>query len=67
MAFNSWAEFMAMGTHGVYVWSSYGLTFVAIISLFWLIQRERQQFFREQQQQAKRDAQRVNALKTPNS
>jgi heme exporter protein D len=30
MAFDSWADFMAMGKHGVYVWSSYGLTFAVI-------------------------------------
>ncbi len=26
MEFNSFAEFLAMGRHGLYVWLSYGLT-----------------------------------------
>lgn len=55
MAFNSWAEFWAMGTHGVYVWSCYGLTFAAIALLLWQVRQERLQFFKEQQQQIKRD------------
>lgn len=31
-AFNSFAEFMAMGKHGVYVWSCFGIS-VAILAL----------------------------------
>lgn len=57
MAFNSWAEFWAMGTHGVYVWSSYALTFGAIALLFWQARRHRQRFFQEQIQQLKREQQ----------
>ncbi|MDK2777918.1 MAG: heme exporter protein CcmD [Pseudomonadota bacterium] len=30
MEFNSFAEFMAMGKHGFYVWLSYGLTAVVV-------------------------------------
>ncbi|MDP2243883.1 heme exporter protein CcmD [Pseudomonas sp.] len=26
MSFTSFAEFLAMGTHGVYVWSSFGIS-----------------------------------------
>lgn len=57
MAFDSFADFIAMGTHGPYVWSSYGLTFAAIILLLWHSHYQRKQFFKEQAQQLKRDLQ----------
>jgi heme exporter protein D len=56
MAFESFADFLAMGKHGVYVWSCYGLTFGVIAWLLWQTLNERKQFFVEQQQQMKRDA-----------
>lgn len=33
MAFNSWADFFTMGTHGVFVWSAYGLGLVVLTGL----------------------------------
>ena len=35
MAFNSLADFLAMGTHGVYVWSAYGFSFLVLLALIW--------------------------------
>lgn len=35
MAFDSFAEFLAMGNHGFYVWLAYGLTFVVLGGLAW--------------------------------
>ena len=32
MAFESFSEFLAMGKHGVYVWSCYGIT-LAVLAL----------------------------------
>lgn len=32
MSFSSFAEFLAMGTHGVYVWSAYGIS-LAVLAL----------------------------------
>ncbi len=32
MNFSSFAEFIAMGNHGVYVWSSYGIS-LAVLAL----------------------------------
>ncbi|AVO55079.1 heme exporter protein CcmD [Ectopseudomonas mendocina] len=32
MSFSSFAEFLAMGTHGPYVWSAYGIS-LAILAL----------------------------------
>jgi heme exporter protein D len=31
MAFESFADFLAMGNHGVYVWSAYGVFFFIIL------------------------------------
>ena len=54
MAFDSLADFWAMGTHGVYVWTSYALTFSTIVLLLWHAKKARQRFFNEQIQQLKR-------------
>ncbi|WP_421855140.1 heme exporter protein CcmD [Marinomonas sp.] len=35
MAFNSFSEFLMMGTHGVYVWSVYGFSALALAWLVW--------------------------------
>lgn len=31
MAFESFADFLAMGRHGLYVWMAYGVTFAIIV------------------------------------
>jgi heme exporter protein D len=31
MSFNSFAEFLQMGEHGVFVWSCYGITLVVLL------------------------------------
>ena len=63
MAFESWADFLAMGKHGVYVWSSYGLTFAVIAGLLWQARQQRRHFLQDYQQQMKREAQHVNQEK----
>lgn len=35
MAFDSFADFLAMGRHGVYVWSAYGVCVLALLLLIW--------------------------------
>lgn len=35
MAFDSVADFLAMGKHGAYVWFVYGFSFIALIVLTW--------------------------------
>jgi heme exporter protein D len=43
MYFDSFAEFLAMGRHGVYVWTAYGITTVLIgTNLFVMALRRRQ-------------------------
>ncbi|TRX74411.1 heme exporter protein CcmD [Pseudomonas mangiferae] len=31
MSFSTFAEFLAMGHHGLYVWSAYGITAVVLV------------------------------------
>lgn len=56
MAFESFADFLAMGTHGPYVWAAYGLSIAIIVwnVLQPLLLRRRR--LREQGAQLKRDA-----------
>lgn len=42
MYFDSFTDFMRMGQHGVYVWSAYGIFFVAV-GLNLLLARRREQ------------------------
>lgn len=56
MAFESFADFLAMGTHGPYVWAAYGLTAIIIV---WNVLQPglaRRRWLREQSAQLKRDA-----------
>ena len=59
MAFVSFADFLAMGTHASYVWSVYGLSFAIILWNVlqpWLVRRR---WLKEQVAQMKRDAREV--------
>jgi heme exporter protein D len=56
MAFESFADFLAMGTHGPYVWAAYGVSFAVIVwnvAQPWLTRRR---WLKEQSAQLKRDA-----------
>lgn len=33
MAFESWSDFLSMGTHGPYVWSVYGVSFALLFGI----------------------------------
>ncbi len=46
--FDSFSDFMAMGTHGYYVWVSYAVTFAMIVLLIALPGILRKRFIREQ-------------------
>lgn len=43
MAFDSLADFFAMGGYAFYVWTAYGISAVLIISNMWLALRGQQQ------------------------
>ena len=57
MEFNSFAEFLAMGRHGLYVWLSYGITAVIIFLNVILPLMQRRRFFKEQRQRLRRERQ----------
>lgn len=55
MEFSSFAEFIAMGTHGPYVWMSYGFTAVLVA---WNIAQpilRRRRLLKEQAQRLRRE------------
>lgn len=42
MAFDSFSAFLSMGSHGPYVWASYGVFFILLLVLmFWSVQRHK--------------------------
>ncbi|AHK16341.1 MULTISPECIES: heme exporter protein CcmD [Thalassolituus] len=55
MEFNSFAEFIAMGKHGLYIWLSYGITAVIIaVNVVQPILRRRR-LMKEQAQRLRRE------------
>jgi len=60
MSFNSFADFLAMGGHGLYVWSAYGVTLVVFVfnAIKPLFMNKR--FLQEQKQLQRRELAREN-------
>ena len=48
MYFDSFAEFLAMGNHGPYVWGAWGLTFAIVVWNVLQPWRQRRRLLREQ-------------------
>lgn len=44
--FNSIADFILMGEHGVYIWSAYGISLMAIIALQYMVRTRNRQLRR---------------------
>ena len=74
MYFQDFSSFMAMGGHGVFVWSAYGAAFLVIIYNLWaplmtrkklVIQLRRQQQLQASQQRNVRVT--ITVKKTPSS
>ena len=55
MEFASFAEFLAMGRHGFYVWLSYGLTAVIIVYNLLAPVLHRRRLIKEQAQRLRRE------------
>lgn len=51
---NLWSNFWSMGGHGLYVWSSYGLSLVVIVALVWQVRAAGNRFRRHAQARAAR-------------
>jgi heme exporter protein D len=47
MSFETFADFLAMGKHGLYVWLSYGVAVLVIAANVLALRRQRRRFFRE--------------------
>ncbi|WP_372881303.1 heme exporter protein CcmD [Psychromonas sp.] len=62
MAFNSWADFIAMGGYGFYVWLAYGISFLSLIILIFNTLTKRKKIFRAVIQRIKRE-ERINKAK----
>lgn len=65
--FYSIAEFFAMGKHGVYVWSCWGITVLVVLGLIWFSRQQRKQLLQQLRQQSLRNAQRQLLKQPPNS
>ena len=58
MAFDSLADFLHMGRHGLYVWSTYGISFVALTGLFVTTRLHRAQLKKQLKKRYKREQSR---------
>jgi heme exporter protein D len=47
MNFDSFADFLAMGNHGLYVWLSYGVALTVIAANVLAVRRSRRKLLRE--------------------
>lgn len=61
MKFESWAELIYMQGHGVYVWSAYGLFFIAFALLILFSASHHKRWLRQQRRLLKRQAQPVSS------
>ncbi len=55
MSFTSIGEFIAMGTHGPYVWSAYGLTLLVLALNLLLPLRARKAYLRSEARRLRRE------------
>jgi heme exporter protein D len=58
-AFASVGEWLAMGQHGPFVWSSWGLTLLAVVAVSLYLPWERRRFWREESARQRRQVQRA--------
>jgi heme exporter protein D len=61
MQFHSWADFLAMGGYGFYVWTAYGVSLLLVAGYFITLTRQRQAVRRRIRRQAWREAQQREA------
>lgn len=63
--FYSFQEFLAMGEHGPYVWSTWGITVLTVAMLVFYSLNQRRRLIRELKDQHARQQQRKKAVKRP--
>lgn len=54
MSFETFAEFVAMGGHGFYVWFSYGASIFVVLANVVIVRRSRLRYIRELKDLARR-------------
>lgn len=64
MAFDSFADFIAMGGYGFFVWLSYGVSALSIILYIFYIKRQKRHLHKNVASQLAREA-RIAAAKQP--
>ncbi len=57
MSFNSFSEFLAMGNHGIYVWSSYGISGAILLLNVVLPLLTRQRYLKNEARRLRRETQ----------
>ena len=62
--FYSFSEFIAMGNHGVFVWSCWAMTVGAMLVFIWYSRRQRQALIKQLNIQQVRQAQRSTISKS---
>ena len=55
MNFSSFAEFIAMGNHGVYVWTSYGISLAVLILNVVLPAPSRRRYLQDEARRLRRE------------
>ncbi len=58
MSFATFGEFLAMGTHGPYVWAAYGISLLVLAINLVLPWRARQQYLLSEARRLRREGQR---------
>ena len=55
MSFSSFSEFVAMGTHGLYVWTSYGISLAVLILNVALPVMARRRYLQDEARRVRRE------------
>jgi heme exporter protein D len=55
VAFDTFSEFLAMGGHGPYVWSAWGVTALLLLAAVWHARVEQRQLFKGLKRRVRRD------------
>ena len=58
MAFESWSDFWEMGKHGLYVWSTYGISMLLLIGLLVTTRLHRKQVRKQLKKRIQREQSR---------
>jgi heme exporter protein D len=58
MAFESWSDFWEMGKHGLYVWSTYGISMLLLVGLLVTTRLHRRQLCKQLKKRIQREQSR---------